>query len=62
MLTHFTAAGAELRFLPPYSLDVNPIKKAISKLKSKLRAAALRTIPALEDYLGEVLDCLGVTQ
>ena len=49
--------GAELRFLPPYSPDLNPIEKAFSKLKAKLRAAAYRTIPALEKYLGEVLDC-----
>ncbi len=50
-------AGAELRFLPPYSPDLNPIEKAFSKLKAKLRAAQKRTIPALEEYLGEVLDC-----
>jgi transposase len=51
------AAGAELRLLPPYSPDLNPIEKAFSKLKAKLRAAQKRTIPALEQYLGEVLDC-----
>ena len=51
------SAGAELRFLPPYSPDLNPIEKAFSKLKSKLRAAQKRTIPELEHYLGEVLDC-----
>ena len=27
------AAGAELRYLPPYSPDMNPIEKAYSKLK-----------------------------
>ena len=26
------AAGAELRYLPPYSPDMNPIEKAYSKL------------------------------
>jgi transposase len=26
-------AGAELRYLPPYSPDMNPIEKAFSKLK-----------------------------
>lgn len=51
------SAGAELRFLPPYSPDLNPIEKAFSKLKAKLRAAKKRTIPELERYLGEVLDC-----
>ena len=28
------AAGAELRFLPPYSPDFNPIEMAFSKLKA----------------------------
>jgi transposase len=50
------AAGAELRYLPPYSPDLNPIERAFSKLKAKLRAAEKRTIPELEAYLGEVLD------
>jgi transposase len=55
--TAIEAAGAELRYLPPYSPDLNPIEKAFSKLKAKLRAARKRTIPELEGYLGEVLDC-----
>ena len=50
------AAGCELRLLPPYSPDLNPIEKAFSKLKAKLRAAARRTVEALWKYLGEVLD------
>ena len=32
------AAGAELRYLPAYSPDMNPIEKAFSKLKAFLRA------------------------
>jgi transposase len=55
--TAIEAAGAELRYLPPYSPDLNPIEKAFSKLKAKLRAAEKRTIPELENYLGELLDC-----
>jgi len=50
------SAGAELRYLPPYSPDLNPIEKAFAKLKARLRAAALRTISALQEYLGVVLD------
>jgi transposase len=50
------AAAAELRYLPPYSPDLNPIEKAFSKLKAKLRAAQKRTVPELERHLGEVLD------
>jgi transposase len=50
------AAGAELRYLPPYSPDLNPIERAFSKLKAKLRAAEKRTVSELETYLGEALD------
>ena len=32
-----SAAGALLRFLPPYSPDLNPIEEAFSKVKSNLR-------------------------
>jgi transposase len=48
------AAGCELRLLPPYSPDLNPIERAFSKLKARLRAAAKRTVSAVEDYLGEL--------
>jgi transposase len=33
------AAGAQLRHLPPYSPDFNPIEQAFAKLKAFLRAA-----------------------
>ena len=36
-------AGATLRFLPPYSPDLNPIEKMWSKVKTFLRAAKART-------------------
>jgi len=49
-------AGCELRLLPPYSPDLNPIEKAFSKLKAKLRAAAKRTIDGLWDFLGQAID------
>jgi transposase len=39
--------------LPAYSPDLNPIEKAFSKLKARLRAAR-RTVRAVEDYLGEL--------
>ncbi len=50
------AAGAELRFLPPYSPDFNPIEKAFSKLKALLRKAAERTVEALWDAIGSFID------
>ncbi len=50
------AAGATLRYLPPYSPDFNPIERAFAKLKARLRAAAKRTVRELEDYLGILCD------
>jgi transposase len=41
------AAGAELRFLPPYSPDFNPIENAFAKLKELLRNVVARTRDAL---------------
>ena len=41
------AAGAELRFLPPYSPDFNPIEMAFSKLKAFLKKTAARTVDDL---------------
>jgi transposase len=35
-------AGAEMRFLPPYSPDFNPIEQVFAKLKTLLRRAAPR--------------------
>ncbi len=49
-------AGAELRLLPAYSPDLNPIEMAFSQLKSHLRNAAERTVPALWDRIGQCLD------
>ena len=43
------AAGAEVRFLPAYSPDLNPIEKMWSKIKSVLRSAEART-PAQLDH------------
>jgi transposase len=35
--------GAQIRFLPPYSPDFNPIEMAFAKLKAFMRAARPRT-------------------
>ena len=50
------AAGAELRFLPAYSPDLNPIENAFSKLKALLRKAAARTRDALWDAVAAAID------
>lgn len=41
------AAGASLRYLPPYSPDLNPIQTAYSAFKTFLRKCAERTEDAL---------------
>ena len=51
------AAGAKLLFLPPYSLDLNPIEQVIAKLKALLRKAAKRTVEATWQRIGQLLDC-----
>ena len=48
--------GAELRFLPPYSPDFNPIEMAFAKLKAILKKAACRTIPDLWDQIATAID------
>ena len=49
-------AGASLLYLPPYSPDFNPIENAFAKLKALLRKAAERTVSALWDRIGILLD------
>lgn len=50
------AAGATLRFLPPYSPDFNPIEKAFSRLKATLRKAGEQTVSGLWDLIGKLVD------
>ena len=49
------ATGAQLRYLPPYSPDFNPIENAFAKLKAILRKAAARTIDDLWDVIRDAL-------
>jgi transposase len=48
-------AGAEVRYLPAYSPDLNPIERLFSKLKAHLRSAAARTVDALIEAMGDAL-------
>ncbi len=50
------AAGARVRYLPPYSPDLNPIEQMFAKLKSLIRSVGERTVETLWHRLGEVLD------
>ena len=49
------ATGASLRYLPPYSPDLNPIEQAIAKLKAHLRKEAARTFDALVEAIARTL-------
>jgi transposase len=49
------ATGAVLWMLPAYSPDLNPIEQSFAKLKAHLRRAGERSIPALWDQIGTIL-------
>jgi transposase len=49
------AKGATLRYLPPYSPDLNPIEIAYSKFKALLKKAAARTIDDLWTAIAQAL-------
>jgi transposase len=50
------AAGAQLRYLPPYSPDFNPIEQVFAKFKTGLRKTAARTVETLWSAIGALLD------
>ena len=54
-LALITQAGAQVRFLPAYSPDLNPIEKMWSKVKSLLRGAEARTPADLITAIGQAL-------
>ena len=56
------AAGAKLFFLPKYSPDLNPIELFFSKLKHWLRKAAKRSVDAVCDAIGTILDTVTQTE
>ena len=49
------ATGAQLRYLPPYSPDLNPIEMAFSKFKALLKKAAARTVEDLWAAIAQAL-------
>lgn len=48
-------AGARLFFLPKYSPDLNPIEQFFAKFKHWLRKAEKRTVEAVYDAIGPIL-------
>jgi len=53
--------GASLRYLPPYSPDLNPIEQAFAKLKAHLRQAAARTLDGLQSAVASSLDAFSAS-
>ena len=49
------ATGAKVRFLPPYSPDLNPLEKMWSKIKAYLRKVKARTKETLWQAIGSAL-------
>lgn len=52
------ATGVEVRYLPSYSPDLNPIEMIFSKVKQLLRTLACRTVSALWQTMQSVLDAV----
>ena len=50
------SVGAEVRYLPPYSPDLNPIEMIFAKIKQLLRSLACRTVDRLWSVMQSVLD------
>ena len=53
---------ATVLYLPPYSPDLNPIEKLFSKLKALLRKAARRSVDALWQEIGALLDSISAEE
>ena len=54
--------GAELRFLPPYSPDFNPIEMDFSKFKAFLKKTAARTVDDLWNAIAEAIELFTPTE
>jgi len=53
--TSIESVGAHLLYLPPYSPDLNPIELAFSKFKWLLKSKGERTVNALWQACGELI-------
>lgn len=54
------ACGVKVKFLPPYSPDLNPIELAWSKLKEFLRAKKARTRDALDAAIAAGMKAISI--
>jgi transposase len=53
--------GVRVRYLPPYSPDLNPIELAFAKLKAHLRQRAARTLDELHSALAAAINSFSAT-
>ena len=56
------AARAEIRYLPPYSPDFNPIEMCWAQLKQQLRKIKARSVDTLEAAVALAQKSLTATQ
>ncbi|OFW25621.1 MAG: hypothetical protein A3H27_18030 [Acidobacteria bacterium RIFCSPLOWO2_02_FULL_59_13] len=49
------ATGVQLRYLPPYSPDCNPMEHCWGKVKQKLRSRRARTADSPEQAISEAI-------
>jgi transposase len=56
------SAGARLWFLPAYSPDLNPIEQTFSKIKQAMRSAQQRTIDAVIEETGRIVQAISPTE
>mgnify|MGYP001578548646 FL=1 len=56
-----SSRGVRVRYLPPYSPDLNPIELAFAKLKAHLRQRAARTLDELHSALAAALNSFSAT-
>jgi transposase len=50
------SAKSKVRYLPPYSPDLNPIEQLFSKIKSMVRSEGKRTMETLWTSLGKIMN------
>lgn len=48
--------GADIKYLPPYSPDLNPIEMAFSKIKAFLKACRCKSLKEIVTKLRDALD------
>jgi transposase len=60
--TAIERAGAQLRYLPPYSPDFNPIEQVFAKLKAFLRAIRPRNFDQVAEFVAIALTLFTPTE